>query len=469
VAAHVDRVSPLALESRRASAYSLRQALAHNVAGMAQDLMWLMRGRQGDHRCELNCEWVSGEAQSTPAEADLLDPTASTWSVQTEARVAGPLDEARLRAALEVILGGCTLERDPLDVVDCLDDEALDAARTRLQSMVVPVGGCPPLHVYLARHPGGDVLMLNLNHAASDGFAALRVLQSIARAYAGDTAGALDFLAVRDLPVRPASVRASVLDRSYKRVVERLRNMLDRPARVAADQPGEHPGYGFHLVGLSAQETRHVVDVECPRNSTNVLMAALHLAIGQWNLQHGIAARRIGVLVQADLRPVGWREDTIGNFSVTARMSTTRGERAGPAVALDVMTAQIARNKRTRTGVALIAALERTGLLALWAKQSIVVLQPLTGNLMVDTTVLCNLGSPDETPWFGPDVGEIVELWCSTPARAPLSLCLGAVTVAGRLHLTFRYPHRLFGPDAARRFAECYLRHLRLVADCATP
>jgi hypothetical protein len=43
------------------------------------------------------------------------------------------------------------------------------------------------------------------------------------------------------------------------------------------------------------------------------------------------------------------------------------------------------------------------------------------------------------------------------------------VTVAGRLHLTFRYPHRLFGPDAACRFAECYLRHLRLVADCVTP
>jgi hypothetical protein len=133
------------------------------------------------------------------------------------------------------------------------------------------------------------------------------------------------------------------------------------------------------------------------------------------------------------------------------------------------MTAQIARNKSTRTGVALIAALERTGLLALWAKQSIVVLQPLTGNHMVDATVLCNLGSPDETPWFGPDVGDVVELWCSTPARTPLSLCLGAVTVAGRLQLTFRYPHRLFGPDAARRFAECYLRHLRLVADCATP
>jgi hypothetical protein len=65
---------------------------------------------------------------------------------------------------------------------------------------------------------------------------------------------------------------------------------------------------------------------------------------------------------------------------------------------------------------------------------------------------------------FGPDAGDTVELWFSPPARAPLALCIGAVTVAGSLHLTFRYPHRLFGPDAARRFAECYVSNVRRVA-----
>jgi NRPS condensation-like uncharacterized protein len=193
-------------------------------------------------------------------------------------------------------------------------------------------------------------------------------------------------------------------------------------------------------------------------------MASLHLAIGDWNRRHDTDGRRIGVLVHADLRPPEWQEDPIANFSVTARMSTTDGDRATPAATLEAITAQIARNKRTRTGIALIAALARTGLLALWAKQSTVVLQPLTGNHGVDTTVLCNLGRLDESPSFGPDAGEAVELWFSTPARGPLSLCLGAVTLGGRLHLTFRYPHRLFGPDAARRFADCYLAHLRVFA-----
>ena len=470
VAAHVDGVSPLEVESQGPSRYSARRAVAHNLAGIAQDLVQLLRGRQGDNRCELNCEWVStSDAESTPEEAHLLDPKGPAWSVQLEARVAGPLDEARLRAALGVALGRHTLERDPLEVVDCHDDDALDAARARLQSMDIPVTQCPPLHVYLARHPAGDVLMLNLNHAASDGFGALWVLRSIARAYAadGDADPPLEFLAVRDLPVRPAAAPESVLVRSYNRAVERLTDILARPAGLAADQPGDHPGYGFHLVALSAEETRHVVDVKRPRASRTVLMAALHLAIGDWNLQHDTTSRRIGVLVAADLRPPEWREDAVGNFSVTARVTTSRRGRAGAAAALKAINAQTARNRHTRTGIALIAALQRAGLLSLWAKQSIVVLQPVTGNRQVDTALLCNLGWLDEAPWFGPDVGETVELWSSTPARSPLSLCLGTVTVGGRLHLTFRYPHRLFGADAARRFAECYVDHLRLVADSA--
>jgi hypothetical protein len=466
VAAHVDRVSPLTKRSDGRSGYSVRQAVVHNLAGMVADLAWLLRGRQGDHRCELNCEWVSNVADSTLEEARLLDPRTSAWSVQMEARVAGCLDEARLRAALGRVLGRDRVGRDLLEIVHCDDDDALAVARMRLHSMVVTFSAHPPLRVLLARHSAGDVLMLNVNHAASDAFGALRVLRCIARAYACDAGpdAPLDFLAVRDLPVRPASARVSVWARSYTRAVEWLRDILEQPARLAADEPGDQIGYGYHMVGLSAEETARVVDVTRSRTSTNVLMAALHLAIGEWNLQHGAPGRRISALVQANLRPPEWREDPVANFSVTARMSTHGRDRDDPVSALKAISAQAARNSRTRTGIALIGALERNGLLALWAKQSIVVLEPLTGNRLVDCTVLCNLGWLDEAPSFGPDAGETVELWFSTPARAPLSLCLGAVTVAGRLHLTFRFPHRLFSADATRRFADCYLGHLRAVA-----
>jgi NRPS condensation-like uncharacterized protein len=466
LAAHVDAVSPLATEAPT-SRYSVPRAIAHNLAGATMDAIALVRGRQGDHSCELNCEWIPGEAQAGPVDTDLLDPRDSAWSVQLEARVAGQLSEARLRTALEGVLGSAAAQRDLLDVVACEDDDALDAARARLQTRVVPPSARPPLSAHLARHPAGDVLMLNLNHAAADGFAALRVLFAIAAAYADERApdDRLDFLAARDLPVRPASPPTPLVVRLGKRAVERVRDALARPVGLAAVQPDDEPGYGFHHVALSAEQTARVVDDEHPGTSRNVLMAALHLAIDEWNEEHGAPGRRIGVLAPANLRPEEWPEDAIGNFSVNARISTDPRERKSAAAALKAVTADTTRNKRTRTGIALIAGLQRSGLAEFWAKQSIVVLQPVTANHRADTALLCNLGSLTEAPAFGPDAGETVQLWFSLPVRSPMSLSIGAVTFDGRLHLTLRHPHALLGADAARRFADGFVRQLPLVAD----
>jgi hypothetical protein len=463
LAAHVDGVSPLA-EAPGPSRYSVRRALVHNLAGMAHDVVWLLRGREGDHRSRLDCEWVSGETGSVPEKPPLLDPSASSWSVQLEARVAGRLDEARLRTALSAALGPHSSRRDPLEVVDCDDDDAFDRTRARLLRMAVGYDDNPPLHVVLARHRGGDVLMLNVNHAACDSFGALQVLRRIAAAYAGDPGAPLHFMAARDLPVRPAAAPASATEPLYRRAVERLRDALGQPALVASDHPAEERGYGFHLHALSPGETRFVVDAEEAHGRRNVLMAALHLAIADWNRGHGAAGRLVGVLMPADLRPDELPPDTIGNFSVTTRVATSRRERANPARVLEVVGDQTARNKESRTGTALIAGLQRNGLLALWAKQSLVVLAPVTTNHQVDAAMLGNLGRVDAATWFGPDTGEVVELWHSTPPRSPLTLSVGAVTVAGRLHLTFRYPHRMFSADAAQRFAACYCHHVRGVA-----
>lgn len=271
------------------------------------------------------------------------------------------------------------------------------------------------------------------------------------------------FPAVDDLPVRPASAPVSLLVGRYKALVERLRDALSRPARLAPEHPDAEAGYGYHLVRLAEDDTRLMVDADHPGSSRNALVAALHLAIGDWNLAHGTPGRSIGVLVPVNLRPPDWHDETVGNFSVTARLSTSRRHRSGPDAALRAITAQTTRNKRTRTGIALIAALDRTGLLPLWAKQSLVVIQPLTGNHLVDTALLANLGPLDPAPWFGDDAGAAVEVWFSAPARTAASLCVGAVTLSGRLHLVLRYPHRLFGADAAGHFADCFVAQVRQV------
>ncbi|MDQ6927105.1 MAG: hypothetical protein M3159_00395, partial [Actinomycetota bacterium] len=458
VAAHVDGVSPIGSRAEDTIRYSLRWVAAHNVAGLAHDLVLLLRGRQGDHRCRLDCEWMWDPAHSEPRAEDLLDPTTSAWSVQLEVRVAGSLDDGRLRAAMAETMGRHPSTHDPLDVVDCADDTDLAATRAELQRQPAQVDAWPPLKARLVHHPDGDVVMLNMNHAATDGTGALEVLQAIARSYSGKAHGdpPPDFLSVRDIPVRPASSPVSSTLARYHSVVEWLRNKLARPALLAPDGATDDPGYGFHLLSFPAENTREMLDEDPSGTNRRVILAALHLAVGEWNLKHGTPGRRVGVLVPVNLRPPEWRAETVGNFAVTARVSTGRRHRSGPAAALKEISAQSTRNKRTRTGTALLSGLGRAGLLPLWVKQSLVVLQPLTRNRQVDTAMLANLGWIDEPVSFGPDGGETREMWFSIPARTPECLCVGAVTVGGRLHLVVRYPYRLFDADAARRFADCY-------------
>ncbi len=464
ISAHVDRVSPLDARPDAPTRYSVSRAALHNVVGAAQDLVRLLRGRKGDHRSHLDCRWVWQGVQPAPDPTHLLEPSA--WSVHIEARVEGVLDDARLGKALATVLGPRPPGHDAVTVADCPDDASLDRARADLLSEPLAVTAWPPLRACVAHHPAGDTLLLNVNHGAADAFGAVRALQSLAAAYAGDdAAGPLDFLASRDLPVRPASAPVSALEAWYRTAVERVRDLLANPARLAPEQPDDLPGYGFHFVALSVADTRRVANIHRQGTARNVLLAGLHLAIGEWNLDHGTPGRRIGVLVPVDLRPPEWADDLVGNFSVTARVSTSRRHRSGARAALKAITAQKTRNKRFRTGVALLAALERNGLLPLWAKQSLVVLQPLTRNREVDTALLANAGWLVDAPSFGPDAGETTDVWFSLPARMPQSLCIGAVTVAGRLHLTFRYPRRLFGADAARRFADSYVQHILAVAE----
>ncbi len=470
VTAHVDEVSPLHAKAGHSSGYSIRRALVHNLAGMAQDLVSLLRGRQGDHRCVLNCEWMAHEPQRVLLDRG-RDTTPTGWNVQLEARVSGSLDAARLRAALATALGP-VMERDPLEVVDCEDDDALAAARGRLQAMAVAVEERPPLRVLLARTGAeGDVLMFNVNHAVSDGVGALQILRTVARAYVGEPdPGALDFLALRDLPVRPVPPSTSaVIVQAYERVLEKLGDLRARPARIAPDGATDELGHGFHMIGLPARDTGDVLHVAHPGNAGDVLMAALHLTIGDWNRRHGERGRSIGVLAPADVRHARWPTGRIGNFSINARVSTSPGERSSPAGALAAVTAQGTRNENSRTGVALIAGLERAGMLALWAKQSSVVLAPLTAHDRVDCAMLADLGPIGDAPSFGADAGDTVELWFSPPARSPRILCVGALVMGGGLQLTFRYPCQMLSAAAVRRFADAYVAQLRAIAGDASP
>jgi len=415
----------------------------------------------------------------------LLETEAAPWSIQMEVAVEGRLDEGRLRAAFGHALAAHPMararkvasrpaehtdqweilpipEHDPLRIVHCADDAELAAARAELQSLAVPLAEAPPLRARLARHPRGDVVMLNANHAAMDGFGALRFLYSVARNYAGDhdPTPAPPPQEAREYPERLATGSFGVRMRRRLALAEKLRDIVAPPARLAPDGASGEAGYGFHQVALSAAQTRALLGLDHLGTVNDVLLCALNLAIAGWNADHGQPCGRIGVLVPANLRPTQWRMDVVGNFSLPARVSTTPRDRRSAQATLRALTSQTERKKKTGMGTALVVGLGGARRLPLWAKQTLVALMPLTGNRLVDTAMLSNIGHVAEPPSFGPDAGRTVDLWFSPPGRMPLGLTLGVVTVGGRLHLSFRYRHRLFGPDAARQFVDRYVAEL---------
>jgi NRPS condensation-like uncharacterized protein len=84
---------------------------------------------------------------------------------------------------------------------------------------------------------------------------------------------------------------------------------------------------------------------------------------------------------------------------------------------------------------------------------------PLTGNVVVDTAVLSNLGRIESVPNLG-DAGQVREVWFSPPGRMPLGASLGAATLDRRLFITLRYRHALFDAAAAAEFLAQFRRVL---------
>jgi len=413
----------------------------------------------------------------------LLDDDQAPWSIQLEVRVAGRLDAARLRYALASALDAHPMARArriaarrwashdrwavgraraELEVVDCFDDDQLAAARAELQSRPWRLTAAPPVRAWLARHPGGDVLMLNVHHAAMDGFGALRVLRSLARAYAGDAdpAPVVDFGEARQLPARLARAGLATHLRRTSALAERLRDLMAPPARIARDGATNRPGYGFQHRVLSERETEALLAIEGAGTVNDVLVAALHLTIGAWNAGHGAACRRVAVLVPANLRPAHWREDVAGNYALPARITTGRRARRSRTAVVASVTAQTTRKKRTGIGTGFLELLAPASRLPRWAKEAAVKVLPLTGDRLVDTSMFSNLGLLDEPIDFGAAAGATTGMWFSPPGRMPLGVTVGAVTTGGRLHLSFRHLNQQMGEAAARRFADRYMSEL---------
>lgn len=411
-----------------------------------------------------------------------LEKPDEPFSMHLEFRVEGRLDPEKLLAAIHKAASlhpmarafqmqwqgsdreyrwGITdnLAVNPLTVVPCQVDFEVEKARSRLMSEAVPLHASPPFRCLLVQHPEGDYFMMNISHAVTDGTGQARLMRSIVRAYAGqpDPLPSFDPLEKRNLSKLFGAPSLRERIRRFAPLAQYLVQSVVAPARVSIDGGLDLHGFGFHMLKLNAAELAQVEARREGRSTVNdVLLAASHLTIQEWNQQHGRRTERLTTMMPLSLRPAEWHGEVVGNYSVFVAVGSQSTDRQSFGRTLKAVTRWSSWYKETRGSAQLIDLLRGAPWLPLWLKRASRDLIPLTGNRVVDSTALTNLGRVDDPGSFGGRAGKITEFWFSPPARMPLGVSMGAMTVRGELYLTFRYRKTQFDGDAAARYAKLY-------------
>lgn len=403
-----------------------------------------------------------------------LDSDTEPWNVHFEVQVPERLDPGRLAGAVKAAASRHPLARArlaswrytdrgyrwqiadelpaaPIDVVECAEDAALQAARARLMSRSPSLDAPPPFAMLLAHGPDRDSLVLNLHHAAADGIAAARLMRSILRAYAGeeDPLPVLDPLAVRD--VHALAGTASPAEGAV-RLCALARAALRRsraPSRLARERGPAAAGYDVELLQLSRAETERVRALRSEDATVNdVLLAALAIAVRRWNAAHGRRADHVTVSMPVNLRPRPWRSEVVGNFASYVTVPGPAGDDL--AAVVEAISRETARIKRDGLAGLVVDLLAGPSRMTIVGKRRLRELIPLGGNVVVDTASLSNLGVLEL-------LGDRVEgVYFSPPGRMPLGAALGAVTHGDRLGIALRFRRAQFAASAARRFARVY-------------
>jgi NRPS condensation-like uncharacterized protein len=411
-----------------------------------------------------------------------LDREEEPWSVHLEIEVEGRLDDDRIREAVAAAADHHPIARaqmrtsrgtdvkywweiqdalDPLpvDVVDAGDEDEREATRQDLLNRVPVLDTPGPFAVCLVHHPDGDSLILNVHHAAGDGLGALRLMGSIVRAYAGedDPTPDVDPLAVRD--IRDLVGPTSVTDRIGRAVetIKYLARGVAKPTRVAPDDPTGQPGYGFATTTFTPEDVEKIGRHRRDGATINdILLGALGVTIRRWNDEHDASTGVTYLMMPVNLRPQEWRFDVVANYASYVSVRLDPDELADLPTAITAAAARTREIKNQNLAGLIVDLVEFPTVLPTGIKQRLQELIPLTGDFVVDTAVLSNLGKLQAVPSLGGEAGDVTAVWFSPPGRMPLGASMGVATLNDRLHVTLRYRHALLDAAAAERFGALF-------------
>jgi NRPS condensation-like uncharacterized protein len=410
-----------------------------------------------------------------------LQRTRSSWNVQFELGIDHRVDEARLRQA---VLSSCRrhpmararlvpsprsessyrwdiaeeVDLDPFQATDC-PDATLDRLRNDLYTPPIALDTTPGFRLALARQPDGDLLLLSASHIVADGVGALRLMQSIARAYRGesDPPDSLPLAQARDIGSFLTPETLSEKRARHKEGLRRIREALDSPSRIAVVGGTDREGVGFIFRALDIGENTTPGLVQRPPRTTinDALVAALHLAVQDWNAKHDVPTARISVQMPINVRPADRLWEVVSNLTSMISVSTMSDDRVDLATATVAVAKQTAPMRRNDRAYGLYHLLDVTKKTPLTVKRAIPRLIHLTGDRFVDTAMLSNLGRIPEPPTLAArsDSGP-PELWFSPPCDPACSVSIGVATSGVRLALVSRYRNEQFDVDAAEAFTD---------------
>lgn len=413
-----------------------------------------------------------------------LEKAEEPMNLQLDIRFSGRLDEQKLEVALysamkmhpltsvrirrlTTVEGGYeweTVDRpdeDPVLAVACDSDEAVESARNEFYSRRLSLESAPPFRCLIAHREGGDWLFLKMSHAVTDAFGSYRFLQSVLRRYAGvndNQPDDVDVIGARDLGREFGAKSLTERIRRGTSLLGYLMASVQLPTRITPHFAEEKAGVAFVSHTFSVADTDALAVLRKGSATLNdVLATLLQLTIQRWNESRKEGASRITLMNAVSLRPVTWRQEGVGNFSMWVNVATTSTERLQYERALASVSDQTRKIKAQETAGLLVDLLNITHLLPTALRKALTRLMPLTGNFVVDTSVLNNLGRVPDLPDPAGKTGRITAIRFSPPTNMPMGVAVGAVTLRGELTVTFRYRLAQFDRHAADAFRDQFV------------
>jgi NRPS condensation-like uncharacterized protein len=407
-----------------------------------------------------------------------VERTTAPWNIQFELASHGPLAPERLQQAVRTAvahhpLAGAVHRRAPDSPTGhawvVVDDPAVDLRTTTAGALDefrgafygerLDLSTAPPFRVALARGAGpgdGDRVLFCTSHVPMDGVGTLALVRSVCLAYRGESLAtpSVPLAATRETVERFGSrgVRARLVRAGE--TASRLRTAFTDPPSRLAPAGTDDDGWGFHHRTLGPALTERLLGGRPPGVSVNdAVLAALSLAVDDWNAAHDRTTDRVGLMVPVNARPADRFYETVAMYTPFVSVSTDRAARATPGSTLRAVARRTDRVRERDSAAWVADALGLFGpVLPAVAARGVPWLLDRTDRALLDTAVCSNLGRVPAFPGF--DAERPAGLWFSPPTVMPMGAGLGVATLDGRVSLTLRYAREQFDAAGATRFTD---------------